>query len=90
MNITVGSDHAGFPMKAELVSFIESLGHTVTDIGCDSTQPVDFPDIAERVTARIRTGEAERGVMICGTGVGAAIAANKTTGIRANVWSTTM
>jgi|TARA_A100001391_G_scaffold196597_2_gene175416 ribose 5-phosphate isomerase B len=85
MNITVGSDHAGFPMKAELVSFIESLGHTVTDIGCDSTQPVDFPDIAERVTARIRTGEAERGVMICGTGVGAAIAANKTTGIRAAV-----
>lgn len=85
MNITVGSDHAGFPMKAELVSFIESLGHTVTDIGCDSIEPVDFPDVAKKLTARVRSGEAERGVMICGTGVGAAIAANKTAGIRAAV-----
>lgn len=85
MKITIGCDHAGFPMKAEIVDFVESLGHTVTDIGCDSTEPVDFPDIAHALTGRILAGEAERGIMVCGTGVGAAIAANKTAGIRAAV-----
>ena len=62
---------------------MRSWGHDVTDVGTDSTDPVDFPDIAELVCEAVRKGEAERGIMVCGTGVGAAIAANKFRGIRA-------
>ena len=83
MKIAVGGDHAGFPMKAPVVEFLRSLGHEVTDHGTDSEEPVDFPDIAQKVTSAIRSGEAERGVLVCGTGVGAAIAGNKVPGIRA-------
>src|SRR5215471_11586778 len=85
MKIVVGSDHAGFPMKAELVAFIRSRGHEVTDVGSHDPKPVDFPDIARKVAAAITTGQAERGLMVCGTGVGAAIGANKMKGIRAAV-----
>ena len=83
MKIAVGGDHAGFPMKAPVVEFLRSLGHEVTDHGTHSEDPVDFPDIAEKVTAAILSGEADRGVLVCGTGVGAAIAGNKVPGIRA-------
>jgi len=85
MKILIGSDHAGFPMKADIVAHIQSLGHDVMDVGCHSTDPVDFPDIARQVTGGLLAGQADRGVMVCGTGVGAAIAANKVAGIRAAV-----
>jgi len=85
MKIVVGSDHAGFPMKAELVAFIRSRGHEVTDVGSHDPNPVDFPDIARKVAAAITSGQAERGLMVCGTGVGASIGANKMKGIRAAV-----
>ena len=83
MRLVVGGDHAGFPLKGPVVETLRSWGHEVTDVGTDSTDPVDFPDIAELVCETVRKGEAERGIMVCGTGVGAAIAANKFRGIRA-------
>ena len=83
MKIAVGGDHAGFPMKAPVIEFLRSLGHEVTDHGTHSEDPVDFTDIAQKVAAAILSGEAERGVLVCGTGVGAAIAGNKVPGIRA-------
>lgn len=85
MNIVIGSDHAGFPLKATIIEHIRNLGHEVTDVGSYDENPVDFPDIAQQLTAKIRSGEATRGLMVCGTGVGAAIAANKVKGIRAAV-----
>lgn len=85
MKIVIGSDHAGFPLKADIVAFIEEKGHTVEDIGSFDANPVDFPDIARLLCSRVRDGAAERGILVCGTGVGAAIAANKIRGIRAAV-----
>jgi ribose 5-phosphate isomerase B len=85
MKIAVGGDHAGFPLKGPLVDWLRAQGHEVTDHGTHSTEPVDFPDIARLVCDQIRRGEAERGLLVCGTGVGAAIAGNKTPGIRAAV-----
>ena len=85
MKIVVGSDHAGFPIKAELLSFLKGLGHEVEDVGSYDPKPVDFPDIARKVAVAITSGKAERGLMVCGTGVGAAIGANKMKGIRAAV-----
>jgi ribose 5-phosphate isomerase B len=79
MKIVVGSDHAGFAMKAELLEFLRQRGHVVTDVGSYDPQPVDFSDIARKVAAAITGGQAERGLMVCGTGVGAAIGANKMT-----------
>ena len=83
MKIAVGGDHAGFPMKAPVVEHLKSLGHKVTANGTHSEDQVAFPDIAQKVTAAILSGEADRGVLVCGTGVGAAIAGNKVPGIRA-------
>ncbi|KFB09235.1 ribose 5-phosphate isomerase B [Nitratireductor basaltis] len=85
MKIVIGSDHAGFPLKAHVIETIKALGHEVLDVGSHDAEPVDFPDIAKLVTGAIQSGEAERGVMVCGTGVGASIAANKVKGIRAAV-----
>ena len=85
MRIVIGSDHAGFPLKADVLAFIRSLGHDVADVGSHTLEPVDFPDIARAVCGSIREGKADRGLMVCGTGVGAAIAANKVRGIRAAV-----
>lgn len=85
MRIVIGSDHAGFPLKADVLTFIRSLGHEVADVGSHTPEPVDFPDIARAVCGSIREGRADRGLMVCGTGVGAAIAANKVRGIRAAV-----
>ncbi|EPC02167.1 ribose 5-phosphate isomerase [Litchfieldella anticariensis FP35 = DSM 16096] len=85
MKIVVGSDHAGFPLKASVVAYIESLGHEVVDVGSHDDQPVDFPDIAKDVTSLVTSGQADRGLMVCGTGVGASIAANKVKDIRAAV-----
>ncbi len=83
MKLVIGSDHAGFLMKGPVIELVRSWGHMVNDIGAYSTDPVDFPDIAKRVGAEILTGRAQRGIMVCGTGVGAAIAGNKIRGIRA-------
>jgi len=85
MKLVVGSDHAGFPMKADILAFLRQKGHEVIDVGSFDPAPVDFPDIARKVAAAITTGQVERGLMICGTGVGAAIGANKMKGIRAAV-----
>ncbi|WP_274427431.1 ribose 5-phosphate isomerase B [Chelativorans sp. YIM 93263] len=85
MRIVIGSDHAGFPLKETVVDFVRSLGHEVEDVGSFDDKPVDFPDIARAVTHRIASGSAERGLLVCGTGVGAAIAANKVKDIRAAV-----
>jgi ribose 5-phosphate isomerase B len=83
MRLVVGGDHAGFPLKGPVVEILRSWGHEVADVGTDSTDPVDFPDIAELVCEAVRKGEAKRGIMVCGTGVGACIVANKFRGIRA-------
>ena len=85
MRIAIGGDHAGFPLKGPVVERLQAWGHTVTDHGTHSLDPVDFPDIARLVTDQVRKGEADRGILVCGTGVGAAIAGNKTPGIRAAV-----
>ena len=83
MKIAIGSDHAGFELKETLRVFIESLGHETIDVGTDSTESVDYPDFAEKVAIEIITGRVARGVMLCGSGVGASVAANKVPGIRA-------
>jgi ribose 5-phosphate isomerase B len=85
MRLVVGSDHAGFGLKETVVDHARSLGHEVIDVGSFDPNPVDFPDIARKVAAAITEGKAERGLMVCGTGVGASIAANKMKGIRAAV-----
>lgn len=85
MRVVVGGDHAGFALKGPVVDALRAWGHDVIDVGTHSAEPVDFPDIARQLCSIIQRGEAERGVMVCGTGVGAAIAANKHAGIRAAV-----
>lgn len=83
MRVAVGCDHAGFPLKADVIAAIRALGHEVHDLGTHDDEAVDYPDIAEAVGRAVTAGEAERGVIACGSGVGAAIAANKLPGIRA-------
>jgi ribose 5-phosphate isomerase B len=83
MRLAIGGDHAGFPLKGPVIDFLRAEGHEVQDFGTHSNEPVDFPDIARLVCGAVRSGDAERGIMVCGTGVGAAIAANKMHGIRA-------
>ncbi|HEC24224.1 MAG TPA: ribose 5-phosphate isomerase B [Chloroflexi bacterium] len=85
MRIVVGADHAGYPLKEALKEFIAGLGHEVLDVGTDSTESVDYPDFARALGEAIVQGKAERGVLICGSGVGASIAANKVPGVRAAV-----
>lgn len=85
MKIAIGCDHAGFPLKATIIRHIESLGHEVTDYGSYTPEPVDFPDITKLICQAVLSGEADKGIMVCGTGVGASIAANKIPGIRASV-----
>jgi len=83
MRIAVGADHAGYPLKVEVVRFLEEEGHEVTDLGTHSTDPVDFPVYARQVGQAVQLGKADRGVLVCGSGVGACVAANKLRGIRA-------
>ena len=85
MKLAIGGDHAGFPLKGPLADLLRAAGYIVTDYGSYTPAPVDFPDIAQAVCNAVRKGDAERGIMICGTGVGACIAANKIPGIRAAV-----
>ena len=85
MRLVIGSDHAGWTLKGAVVEHIKALGHEVVDVGSYDEKPVDFPDVARKVAGKITAGEVERGIMVCGTGVGASIAANKMKGIRAAV-----
>ncbi len=83
MNITIGCDHAGYSLKQIAIETIQNLGHTIIDMGTWSDEPVDYPDFARRVGKEIQDKGAERGILLCGSGVGACIAANKMKGIRA-------
>jgi ribose 5-phosphate isomerase B len=85
VKIAVAADHGGFPLKTMIVPFLRSLGHEVMDLGTESVEPSDYPDHARRLALRVREGGAARGVLICGSGVGASVAANKVPGIRAAV-----
>ena len=85
MRIAVGADHAGFDLKQILVADLRQRGHEVIDVGTDSDDPVDYPDYAEAVSKVLLDGRAERGLLICGSGVGASVSANKIPGIRAAV-----
>jgi RpiB/LacA/LacB family sugar-phosphate isomerase len=85
MRIAIGSDHAGFQLKEIISTYLRELKHEVVDVGTHSTEPVDYPDFAEAVGSAVRLGQADRGVLICGSGVGASVAANKIPGIRAGL-----
>ena len=85
MRIAVGADHAGFDLKQILSAYLRHHGHEVIDKGTDSDEPVDYPDFAEAVGKAVLDGAAQRGLLICGSGVGASVAANKIPGIRAGL-----
>ena len=85
MTITIGSDHAGFELKTMLIDYLRQAGHELIDVGTDSTRPVDYPDYAEKVAISVLEGKSERAILICGSGVGASVAANKIPGIRAGL-----
>ena len=82
MKITIGSDHAGFALKKVLIDHLRQCGYELIDVGTDSTQPVDYPDYAEAVARVVSQGKSERGILICGSGVGMSIAANRHSAIR--------
>jgi ribose 5-phosphate isomerase B len=83
MKIAIGADHAGFEIKQRLLPLLRDAGYDVTDFGTDSTASVDYPDYATRVAQHVAAGEFERGILICGTGLGMCITANKVVGVRA-------
>lgn len=85
MKIAVGFDHAGFPLKETVLDTIREAGHEPIDMGTNSAEPVDFPDYSEKVGRAVQSGEAERGILVCGSGVGASIAANKLKGVFAGL-----
>jgi RpiB/LacA/LacB family sugar-phosphate isomerase len=85
MRIALGSDHAGYSMKEHLASWLAESGHAVYDLGTHSAEPVDYPDYAAAVGQAVLDGRADRGIIICGSGAGASVAANKLNGIRAAV-----
>lgn len=83
MRVFLGSDHAGFEMKEALKPYLRQRGIDVTDVGADSEESVDYPDYAEKVARAVSEGRADRGVLVCGSGIGMAMAANKVPGVRA-------
>ena len=85
MKIVIGSDHAGFGLKEFLKGYLEKQSHEIVDVGCDNEDSVDYPDYARAVAEAVANKEAERGIMICGSGVGASIVANKIRGVRAGI-----
>src|SRR3954469_24129606 len=85
MRIAFGADHAGFSLKQDLAGYVKNLGHEILDLGTNSLDPVDYPDYAEAVGRAVVAGRAERGVLVCGSGVGASFAANKIGGSRAGL-----
>jgi RpiB/LacA/LacB family sugar-phosphate isomerase len=89
MKIAVASDHAGFPLKEAMKKEVEALGHSVLDLGTHSTDSVDYPDYAEKLGLAVVSGEIDRGILFCGSGIGASVAANKIPGVRAGNCSDT-
>jgi RpiB/LacA/LacB family sugar-phosphate isomerase len=85
MRIAIGVDHGGFPLKGPILDYLATAGHEVLDLGTHNTDRVDYPDYAKAVGEAVLRGEAERGIIICGSGVGACVAANKLPGIRAGL-----
>lgn len=83
MKLAIGADHAGYALKEEVRGYLERLGHEVIDLGAYNAEPSDYPDFAEAVGRALQAGRAERGILICGSGVGVCVAANKMFGIRA-------
>lgn len=83
MNIAIGSDHAGFTRKQEILAYLQAQGHEVKDLGTYSKDSMDYPDIAVEVAKLVASREVERGILICGSGIGVSIVANKTEGVRA-------
>lgn len=83
MRIAVGADHAGVPLKRTLLALLEAEGHETLDLGSDGPEPVDYPDFARAVGEAVARGEAERGLLVCGSGIGTSMAANKIPGVRA-------
>ena len=83
MNLVIGSDHAGFPLKGTLIRLLQSWNYSIKDVGSFNPDPVDFPDIALLLADEIKSGRARLGIMVCGTGIGATIVSNKIQGIRA-------
>ena len=82
MKIAMGCDHGGYALKCELIKHLEEQGHEVKDFGCDSTESCDYPEFGEAAARAVASGECERGIVICTTGIGISIAANKVKGIR--------
>ncbi len=82
MKIAIGSDHGGFALKKELIPYIETMGHEVGDFGCPDEKSVDYPDVAFKEAEAVARGEFDCGIIICGTGIGVSICANKVRGIR--------
>lgn len=85
MKIAVGFDHAGFPLRQPVLDAVKAAGAEVVDFGTTTSDPVDFPDYANKVGAAIQSGQVERGILVCGSGVGACIAANKMKGVYASI-----
>lgn len=85
MRIAVGADHAGVPLKRDLLALLEAEGHETLDLGSDGPEPVDYPDFARVVGEAVARGEAERGLLVCGSGIGTSVAANKIPGVRAGL-----
>jgi ribose 5-phosphate isomerase B len=85
MKVVVGFDHAGFPLKQTVLDAVRKAGHEPIDVGTNTADPVDFPDYAEKVGRAIQSGEAERGILCCGSGIGACIADNKMKGVYASI-----
>lgn len=85
MKVAIASDHAGFLMKQDVAEYLRKNGYEVIDLGTNSQDPVDYPDFSEAVGRAVLDGKAERGIVICGSGVGASVAANKIPGIRAGL-----
>jgi len=83
LKVAIGSDHAGYPLKEEVANLLRDDGYEITDLGTFSIESVDYPDIAVEVSTAVARGEFDRGILICGTGIGMTIAANKVPGIRA-------
>lgn len=83
MHIAVGSDHRGCQIRSKVIDLLKRLGHEVIDVGTPGTEPVDYPDVAAQVASKVSHGEVDRGVLICGSGLGMCIAANKFAGVRA-------
>ncbi|HEX5443523.1 MAG TPA: ribose 5-phosphate isomerase B [Pirellulales bacterium] len=83
MRIAIGSDHRGYAIKQKVIELVKHLGHDVVDVGTGGTESVDYPDVASIVAGQVSRGEVERGILICGTGIGMSIAANKFPGVRA-------